>query len=80
MFNAELTDGKATKDDLHRKDWDGSSCGLVQLRILSNCPSVPQGGIIGRQSRVTFESKLTHGVPNADRAAEPADAQKTNLT
>ena len=38
------SDGKATRDDLHRKDWDGSSCGLVRLRLLSKCPSVPQGG------------------------------------
>ena len=38
------SDGKATRDDLHRKDWDGSSCGLVRLRLLSNCPSVPQEG------------------------------------
>ena len=45
------SDGKPTRDDLHRKDWDGSSCGLVRLRLLSNCPSVPQGGAI-------FESKL----------------------
>ena len=43
------SDGKATRDDLHRKNWDGSSCGLVRLRLLSNCPCVPQGGHIGRQ-------------------------------
>ena len=35
------SDGKAIRNDLHRKDWDGSSCGLVRLRLLSNCPSVP---------------------------------------
>ena len=53
-------EGKATRDDLYKKDWGGSSCGLVRLRLLFNCPSVPQGGgIIGRQIRVTFESKLT---------------------
>ena len=39
-------DGEATRDDLHRKDWDGSSCGLVRLRLLSNCLSVPQEGVI----------------------------------
>ena len=38
------SDGKATRDDLHRKDWDDSSCGLVRLRLLPTCPSVPQGG------------------------------------
>ena len=41
------SDGKATRDDLHRKDWDGSSCGLVRLRLLSNCLSVPQGALLG---------------------------------
>ena len=40
------SDRKATRNDLHRKDWDGSSCGLVRLRLLSNCPSVPQGGAL----------------------------------
>ena len=40
------SDGKATRNDLHRKDWDVSSCGLVRLRLLSNCPSVPQGGAL----------------------------------
>ena len=45
--------------NLHRKDRDGSSCGLVRLRLLSNRPSVPQGAIIGRQKGVIFESKLT---------------------
>ena len=54
------SDGKAIRDDLHRKDWDGSSCGLVRLRLLSNCSSVPLGGvIIGQKNKVTFESKLT---------------------
>ena len=58
-------DGKVTRDDLHRKDWDGSSCGLVRLRHLSNCPSVPQGIIIGRQKEVTFERKLTQNLANS---------------
>ena len=40
------SDGKATRDDLHRKEWDGSSCGLVWLRLLPNCPSVPQEGAL----------------------------------
>ena len=38
------SDGKAIRDDLHRKDRDGSSCGLVRRRRLPTCPSVPQGG------------------------------------
>ena len=37
--------------------------GLVRLRLLSNCPSVPQGGghYYAKKNRVTFESKLTRG-------------------
>ena len=47
---SSCNEGKATRDNLHRKEGMDRPRELVQLRLLPNCRSVPQGGgKIGRR-------------------------------
>ena len=41
---SSCNEGKATRDNLHRKEGMDRPRELVQLRLLPNCRSVPQGG------------------------------------
>ena len=61
--SGEFSMSPPTPRKILRDRWGGAAAGpargLARRRLLPTCPSLPQGGIIGRQKGVAFKSNLT---------------------